>query len=73
MQELSRAPAVMISGSRIAQCEPVARIEALYQNGWPGCAKALNRLRDSLPPDGLDGERYPEGRISGSGRVVAQE
>jgi len=27
-------------------------------------------LRDSFPPDGLDGERYPEGRISGSGRGV---
>src|SRR5215468_1456740 len=48
---------VVRCGSGMAQHQPVARIEALYRNGWPGSAikpvlSASNRLGDLCPPAG---------------------
>src|SRR5262249_37080616 len=38
-------------GRRLHSC-PRQVVELCVTSEWPLCAKALNRLRDSLPPDG---------------------
>ena len=64
------AAANVAFGSEMPQTALAAGLQKYPRAHGPDRAKALNRLRDSLPPDGLDGERYPEGKISGSGRGV---